>query len=290
MDNTPDALATWVATLDPQHIGLVAFEPAGGLERPLCGTLAAAHIPFTRVHPNEVVAFRTSRGIKAKTDAIDARLLADFAAQELSRRGLAPLVEGDDQLREMLVRRRQLIEALHAERCRRARADTAIVRGSIETLIVVLSQQLDAIDRTIAAHIAARPELARAAANLQSFIGCGPVVAATLLGEVPELGRMSGKEIAALIGVAPRTDQSGQRQRSALTGHGRPGVRQVLFNAARGAIPFNPVMRAFFQLLRQTNGCSGKVALTPVMRKILVTLNAIVREGQPWRGNQPVHV
>lgn len=289
LDNTPDALTAWIATLDPRRIGLVTFEPTGGLERPLRKALATAHIPFARVHPNEVVAFRASRGVKAKTDAIDARLLADFAAQELSRRGLAPLVEGDDDLRDMLVRRRQLIDTLHAERCRRARADHATVRGSIETLIAVLSEQLDALDRAIAAHIAARPELARAAANLQSFTGCGPVVAATLLGEVPELGRVSGKEIAALIGLAPRTNQTGKMRRRALTGHGRPGVRQGLFNAARCAIRFNPVMRAFFQRLTTTNGCSGKVALTAVMRKILVTLNAIARDGQPWRQNQPVH-
>lgn len=289
IDNTPEALSAWIATLDPQRIGLVAFEPTGGLERPLRKALAAAHIPFVRVHPNEVVAFRTSRGIKAKTDAIDARLLADFAAQELSRRGLAPLVEGDDGLHDMLARRRQLIGTLHAERCRRARAANAVVRGSIETLIAVLSQQLDAIDRTIAAHIAARPELARAAANLQSFAGCGPVVAATLLGEVPELGRVSGKEIAALIGLAPRNDETGKKRRRAVTGHGRPGVRQVLFNAARCAIRFNPVMRVFFQRLTQTNGCTGKRALTAVMRKVLVTLNAIAREGKPWRHNQPAH-
>ena len=174
-------------------------------------------------------------GLTRGTDRIDARLLADFAAQELSRRGLAPLVEGDDELRELLVRLRQLIEALHGERCRRARAEAALVRGSIATVLALLSQQLEAIDRAIAAHIAARPELARAAANLQSFTGYGPVVAATLLGEVPELGRVSGKEIAALIGLAPRTDQSGKRRRRAATGHGRLGVRHVLFNAARCA-------------------------------------------------------
>lgn len=287
--NAPDALIGWISTLDPQRIGLVAFEPTGGLERPLRKALAAAHIRFVRVHPNEVVAFRISRGVKAKTDAMDARLLADFAAQELSRRGLAPLLEGDDDLRDMLVRRRQLIDALHAERCRRARVDNATVRGSLETLIAVLGQQLDAIDRATAAHIAARPRLACAAANLQSFAGCGPVVAATLLGEVPELGRLSGKEIAALIGLAPRNRETGKMRRRAVTGHGRPGVRQVLFNAARCAIRFNPAMRAFFLRLTTANGCSGKVALTAVMRKILVTLNAIARDGQPWRHNQPIH-
>lgn len=283
--NTPEAIARWVAALDPQRIGLIAFEPTGGLERGLRQALAAARLPFARVHPNQVVSFRASRGITAKTDAIDARLLADFAARELSQRGLAPLVATDDELRDMVARRRQLVDTLHAERCRRTRAASGVVRDSIDALIALLVAQLDAMDRQIAVHIAGRPALARMAANLQSLTGCGPVVAATLLGEVPELGRLSGKEIAALIGLAPRTRESGKQRSRATTGHGRPGVRQVLFNAARAAIRWNPVMRAFFQRLTEHNKRSGKVALTAVMRKMLVTLNAIARDGQPWQHN-----
>jgi transposase len=283
IDNTPQALANWVASLDPARVGLVAFEPTGGLERPLRKALAKAGIPFARVHPNEVVAFRTCRSIKAKTDTIDARLLAQFAQQELSQRGLGPLVDGDDDLRDMVARRRQLVEARHAERCRASRATLAAVRKSIEAVLTLLTQQLDAIEQAIEAHIKANPALARAAANLQSFTGCGPILTATLLGEVPELGRLSGKEIAALIGLAPRNRESGKTARRAITGHGRPGVRQGLFNAARCAIRWNPVMRAFFERLTQVNKRPGKVALTAVMRKILVILNAIARDDQPWQ-------
>ncbi|MBS1887141.1 MAG: IS110 family transposase [Actinobacteria bacterium] len=288
--NKDEAIARWVASLDPRRIGLVAFEPTGGLERAVRRALAAAHIPFARVHPNEVVAFRASRGVKAKTDAIDARLLADFAARELSRRGLAPIVEDDEEMREMVARRRQLVEARQAERCRRARAASPLVRDSIDRLLALLTEQLGDMDRMIAAHIAARPELAQTAARLQTVTGCGPVLAATLLGELPELGRLSGKEIAALIGLAPRTRQSGKQRQRAVTGHGRPGVRQVLFNAARCAIRWNPVMRAFFLRLTEQNQRPGKVALLAVMRKMLVTLNAIARDGQPWRHNQTPHL
>ena len=280
--NAPEALAAWVETLGPARIGLVAFEPTGGLERPLRRALVAAGIAFARVHPNEVVAFRTCRGIKAKTDAIDAALLAAFAKEELSRRGLGPLVEADDELRDMLARRRQLVETRHAETCRLSRAGSAMVRDSIEAMLALLTAQLDAMDAAIAAHIKASAPLAAMSANLRSFTGCGPIVASTLMGDVPELGRLSGKEIAALMGLAPRNRDSGKSRRRATTGQGRLGVRQVLFNAARSAIRWNPVMRAFFLRLTEQNKRPGKVALTAVMRKILVTLNAIARDNQPW--------
>ena len=282
--NTADAIAGWVATLEPSGIGLVAFEPTGGLERPLRRALAAAGLPFGRVHPNEVVAFRACRGVKAKTDRIDANLLALFAEQELSTRDIAPLIQSDDALRDMVARRRQLVDARQAERCRVSRATTPAVALSIKAVLDLLTQQLDAIDRAIGAHIKARPPLAELSANLQSFIGCGPIVAATLIGEVPELGRLSGKQIAALIGLAPRNRESGKSRSRATTGHGRPGVRQVLFNAARAAIRWNPVMRAFFERLTTQNRRPGKVAFTAVMRKILVTLNAIARDGTAWKG------
>ena len=233
------------------------------------------------------MAFRACRGVKAKTDTIDARLLAQFARSELSQRGLAPMVEADDDLRDMLARRRQLVEARHAEQCRASRASTVTVRASIQAVLDLLTHQLDAIDRAIAAHIKAHPALARIAANLQSFTGCGPIVTGTLMGELPELGRLSGKEIAALVGLAPINRDSGKTRARAVTGHGRPGVRQVLFNAARCAIRWNPVIKAFFARLTEINQRPGKVALTAVMRKILVTLNAIARDNQPWAQAQP---
>jgi transposase len=280
--NTAEALGAWAAGLNPGRVGLVAFEPTGGLERVLRNTLLKAGIAFARVHPNEVVAFRVSRGIKAKTDRIDAALLACFARDELSGRGLAPAVAGDDELRDLVVRRRQLVEAAHAERCRLGRAASGAVRASIEAVQAVIKAQLDGLDAAIAAHIDRSEALAALAANLRSFKGCGPIVAATLLGEVPELGRLSGKEIAALIGLAPITCESGKVKGRAVTGHGRPGVRQVLFQAARCAIRWNPVIRAFFLRLTEVNKRPGKVALTAVMRKILVILNAIARDGKPW--------
>jgi transposase len=281
--NEAKAIAAWLVRLEPAEVARVAFEPTGGYERTLRRELVLARLPFARVHPNELAAFRGRRGVKAKTDPLDARLLADFAALELADRGLAPLVEGDEVLREMTARRRQLADLLHAERCRADRAQTRAVRSGLDDVIAVLKETLDNLEQVIEAYIAEQPALAATARHLRSLTGVGPITVQTLMGELPELGRLSGKEIAALVGLAPRTNKSGKLTRRATIGHGRPGVRRVLFNAARSAIRWNPVMKAFYAKLVHTNGRPGKVALTAVMRKMLITLNAIARDQQPWK-------
>jgi transposase len=283
INNKTDAIAAWVASLKPEEVALVAFEPTGGYERALRRELVLAGVAFARVHPNELVAYRNLRGLKAKTDRIDARLLADFAVVELAGRGLAPLVEGDERLREMTTRRRQLVDLLHAERCRLALIETTVVREGLAAITEAAQAALASLEAAIEAHIAEQPALADTAARLRSLTGVGPITVQTLMGELPELGRISGKEITALVGLAPRTRESGKRRGRATIGHGRPGVRRVLFNAARSAIRWNPVMRAFYRTLTRTNGRPGKVALTAVMRKMLVTLNAIARDRQPWK-------
>ncbi len=287
IDNTRESIATWIATLDPGAVSLVAFEPTGGYERVLRQGLAEAGLPFARVHPNELAAFRTRTGVKAKTDRRDAKLLAAFAAIELSRRGLRPLVEGDPILQEMVARRRQLVDLLHAERCRAALAQAEIVSANLSAVTTLLEASLDTIEAAIAEQIALNEELAQRAVTLQTLKGVGPVTVSTLMADLPELGRLTGKEIAALVGLAPRTRESGKHRARATTGYGRPGVRRVLFNAARAAIRWNPIMRDFYQRLVQHNKRPGKVALTAVMRKMLVTLNAIARDNQPWRHLAP---
>jgi transposase len=285
--NEAEAIAAWLARLKPDDVALVAFEPTGGYERILRRELVLAGLPFARVHPNELAAFRGRRGVKAKTDPIDARLLADFAALELAGRGLAPLVEGDEALCEMSARRRQLVELLHAERCRADRAESQTVRDGLDAVIKVLEETLDSLELALEAHIAAKPALAETAGHLRTLTGVGPITVQTLMGELPELGRLSGKEIASLVGLAPHTNMSGKLTRRATISHGRPGVRRVLFNAARSAIRWNPVMKAFYEQLVHTNGRPGKVALTAVMRKMLITLNAIARDQQPWKSAKP---
>jgi transposase len=282
IDNTQLAIQAWLQALPAQAITLAAFEPTGGYERVLRQCLVEAQVPFARVHPNEVAAYRTRRGRKAKTDALDAVLLAEFAEQELAKRGVRPLIEADDVLRDLVARRRQLVDMLQAERCRQAITVQATVKQTVDAVMVVIKHGIDTIESELGAHIAAQPPLAAMAANLRSLKGVGPVTVFTVLGELPELGRCSGKEIASLVGLAPFTQQSGKSHRRAATGHGRKGVRSVLFNAARSAIQHNPTMRTFYQRLVTTNQRPGKVALIAVMRKMLVTLNAIARDGKPW--------
>jgi transposase len=183
----------------------------------------------------------------------------------------------------LAVRRRQLIESLQAEQCRLAVAARPGVRHSLEAIIAALQHSLTAVEDEIAATIASEPSLAQLSELLQTIFGIGRIVAATLLAELPELGLLSGKQIAALVGLAPRTRQSGKTRYRESTGHGRPGVRRALFNAARSAIAHPSPFKDFYDRLVKTNGRPGKVALVAVMRKILVAANAVARDRQPWR-------
>ena len=224
IDNTPAAIAAWLAQARP---ALVAFEPTGGYERTLCAALRERAILFVRVHPNDVVAFRKSRGLKAKTDSIDAGLIAAFAAEELVRRGLRPTILGDEVLRELAARRRQLADTLQAERCRAALATTSEVRASLHIVIEALAASLATIDQALATRIAADPQTAALDGLLRSIQGIGPITARTLIADLPELGHLNGKEIAALAGLAPITRQSGKTRYRERTAHGRIGVRNA---------------------------------------------------------------
>lgn len=284
IDNRAEAIAAWLQRARPN---LVAYEPTGGYERTLQAMLRTQGVLFVRVHPNDVVAFRKSRAIKAKTDRIDARLIAAFAAEELTRRGLQPAIVGDEVLRELAARRRQLIDALHAERCRLSLAQTPAVRSSIERQEETLAASLEAIEAELVDRIAADREAADLSALLQSLKGVGHVTAMTMIADLPELGRLSGKEIASLVGLAPHTHRSGKTQRPERIAFGRPGVRRVLFNAARAAIRHASPMKDFYDRLVGLNRRPGKVALTAVMRKMLIILNAIARDRQPWSFAHP---
>lgn len=280
IDNTLEAIGRW---LERFHPNLVAFEPTGGHERLLRKALSARNIMFIRVHPNDVIAFRKSRGIKAKTDRIDAQLIAVFAAEELSRRGARINFDADETVRELTARRRQLVAALKAERCRLALVQVSGVRSSLALIIAALEQSLATIEAEMRTHITANPVMAKLVTLLQTVKGIGPIVAMTMVAELPELGYLTGKQIAALVGLAPQTRRSGKTRYREPIGHGRSGVRAVLFNAARAAISHASPFKTFYDRLVEQNQRPGKVALTAVMRKILVAANAIARDGQPWR-------
>jgi transposase len=240
-----------------------------------------------RVHPNQLVAFRKSQGLRAKTDRIDAQLIYAFVCHRLAQRTLHIAILGNPALAALAARRRQLIDNLHAERCRLATACLDVLRDSHQAVIAALTHSLDAIEGELAATIAGNPQTAKLARLLQTIFGIGPVVAMALIADLPELGLLSAKQIAALVGLAPHTNRSGKAQHREPTGHGRPGVRRALFNAARAAIRRPSPFRDFYDRLVKQNHRPGKIALTAVMRKILVCANAVARDQQPWKLARP---
>ena len=217
---------------------------------------------------------------RAKPNRIDARLIADFAADRLARGALLPSPAQDETLRALAARRRQLCDAVHAERCRLDLAEDRSVRRSLAAVIKVLAKSLDAIEAAIAQHIKASPETQALSASLQAIRGIGPVTATTLIADLPELGHLTGKQVAALVGLAPQTRESGKTRYRAQTGHGRALVRSVLFNAARAAIRHPSPMKDFYDRLVQHNQRPGKVALCAVMRKLVVIANAVARDAR----------
>ena len=264
----------------PSHgLNLAQQDAVNHLHGP-CLVLAGAGSGKTRVLTTRI-AWLMHTG-QVSPGGVMAVTFTNKAAREMRERVAA--IDADETLRALSARRRQLLDMRQAERCRLAIADGAVVRNCIETMVRALDDGLASVEAEIEQYIAASPALRSLADNLRSFKGVGPVTVATMLAELPELGKLSGKEIAALVGLAPQQNDSGMRRGRAVTGYGRPGVRQVLFNAARAAIRFNPAIRAFFERLVGANKRPGKVALTAVMRKILVVLNAIARDGMPWKG------
>jgi transposase len=256
---------------------VVVFERSGGYERHLEARLAAAGVAWAVVHSQRVRAFRTAQGIKAKSDTIDARLLRDFGRHCLNSGNLRLGRVQDVTLDVLMTRRRQLVAALHAEQCRRETAATEPVRASIELMIVHIESGVAAIEAEIAAHEAENPELSFKEKVMCERIGVAQATARGLLAELPELGQLGRKEITSLGSLSPRVHQSGGSQKRRGLVPGRTKVKVILFNPARTAMRFDPAMAAFSDRLR-ARGKPGKVILVAVMRKLLVQLNAALRD------------
>ena len=279
--NTPDGIAALLAQCQAQPVALLVLEATGGYETAAVVALAHAGLPVIVVNPRQVRDFAKALGRLAKTDRLDAQVLALFGARV--RPAPRPLPdEATAELDAVLTRRRQLLEMLHAERQRRPRARGRVVRRSLDAHIRWLEHQVIDTDATLEQTIQASPLWRVQDQLLQSVPGVGPTLARTLLGQVPELGRLDRHAIAALVGVAPLARDSGTLRGRRTCWGGRPAVRTVLYMAALTAARWNPVLRAFYQRLRAA-GKPAKVALTAVARKLLVLLNAILRDQQPWR-------
>jgi transposase len=272
------ALAERLAALAP---ALVVMEATGGYEVTVAAALAAAKLPLAVVNPRQIRDFARATGRLAKTDALDAAAIAHFA--EALRPAAQTLPDDDAQLLgELVARRRQVLGMLTAERNRLKQARRKVIARPIERHVKLLLEQLQELDRNLDAHVRGSPCWRQAADLLQSVPGIGNTVARTLLAELPELGKLNPKQIAALAGVAPMNRESGTWRGKRSIAGGRAGVRTALYMAALVASRRNKVIAAFYQRLRAA-GKPAKVALTACMRKLLVILNAILRDQKPWQ-------
>jgi transposase len=278
--NEPRPIARLVhpmVSLAPERI---VVESTGGYERRLVAKLAEAGLPVVVVNPRRVRSFGEGMGMLAKTDAIDARLLALFG--EKVRPPIRPILAGRDRLlADLVARRRQVVALIVAEKSRRDTASDP-VRRMMAPLLRQLERHLEKLDATIEAELCADAERAELYELLQTVPGVGPGVARTLLVDLPELGHLGRREIASLVGVAPYARDSGKVRGVRRIRAGRASVRTVLYLAAMSAARFNPVLRRVYQRLRRA-GKPPKLAFVAVARKLLITLNAIARERTAWQ-------
>ena len=247
---------------------LIVLEATGGLEARLVSALAAAQLPVAVVNPRQVRAFAHAAGILAKTDRLDAQVLAHFAA-------------ATQQLSAILTRRQQVVDMLTAETNRLHQQINSALRKRVRAHITWLTQELGRTEKELTQLIQQSPAWRVQDDLLQSAKGVGPVLSHTLLAEVPELGRLNRKQVAALIGVAPLNHDSGRHRGRRRIWGGRARVRAVLYMGALSATKWNPVIKAFYERLLAA-GKEKKVALTACMRKLLTILNAMVQQQMKW--------
>lgn len=278
--NEPRCIASLVQraiAVEPERI---IVESTGGYERKLVLKLAEANLPVIVVNPRRVRSFGEGMGMLAKTDAIDAKLLALYG--EKVQPPIRPILQGRDRLlADLVARRRQLIATVVSEKNRRETAARPVQR-SIAAVLRVLEREIKRIDQQIDQSIEEDADRSELSELLQTTPGIGPGVTRTLLVDLPELGHLGRREIAALVGVAPFAKDSGQyRGRRSIRG-GRASVRTALYLAAMTASRFNPKMREVYQRLRDS-GKPPKLAFIAVARKLLIALNAIARERRAWQ-------
>ncbi len=282
--NTPSGFRSLIALLKDLVIALVCMEATGGYEESLADTLAAAGHKVVVVNPRQVRDFARSLGVLAKTDSIDARVIARYA------QAVRPPVRGrrspaERELCALVARRTQLLAHLTAERQRLHMPAGKRVRSDLNRAMVGLRRRITTLDRAIGDHIEADPALRARSALITSVPGAGDQLAANLIAYLPELGALNEKQIAALVGVAPLNRDSGRFSGRRSIWGGRARVRPVLYMSALAASRHNPVIKAFYERLVNA-GKPKKVALTASMRKLLVTLNAMVKNGEYWRDTE----
>jgi transposase len=278
--NEESSIGTLVKRIKALQPRLIVLEATGGLEIPVVAALAEAKLPAVVVNPRQVRDFAKATGTLAKTDAIDALIIARFA--EAIRPQVRPIKDHDAQhLTALVARRRQLVNMLTAEKNRLSSAPKP-VHKSIKEHIAWLEQRLDNINKDLKKAVKNSPIWRHKQALLKSSPGVGDVLSVSLLAGVPELGALNRKEVAALVGVAPFNRDSGALKGKRTIWGGRRDVRAALYMATLSAVRFNPVIKKFYDRLTNA-GKVKKVALTACMRKLLIILNAMVKNDTPWQ-------
>jgi transposase len=280
VENNEAGIARLLERLGEVEPTLVVLEATGGYETVVAGAIVGRGIAVAVVNPRQVRDFAKATGVLAKTDRIDARVLARFAEAVRPEPRPLPTAEAKE-LEEYLSRRRQLVDMLTMEKNRQSIATTERMKKSLKKHIDWLEEALRRANDDIDKAIRNSPAWREQEDLLRSVPGIGPVSARTMLAELPELGRLNRKKIAALVGVAPLNRDSGTLQGSRTCWGGRASVRQVLYMAAVTAVRCNPVIRRTYAALR-TRGKKHKVALVACMRKLLTILTAMVRDQRRW--------
>lgn len=279
-DNSLDGITHLVQQMVALQPELIVVEATGGYQRAVVEALFQAGLCVAVVNPARVRQFARACGLLAKTDKLDAFVLAVFG-QRVRPKRYEGKTEAEKQLSALLVRRKQVEEMLKAEQ-NRLRTISPSLRGSVERMIAVLKEEKKRLDEQICELMNEHKAWQEQTEILGSAPGVGPVTTATLLADLPELGKMDRKKIAALVGVAPMNYDSGKKRGYRKTKGGRTDVRSVLYMSTLVATRYNPVIQTQYQQLLK-RGKLKKVALTACMRKFLTILNAMVRDGQPFR-------
>jgi transposase len=276
-----DGIDGLIARIAPLCPTAVAVEATGGYETVVAASLAAAGLAVVVVNPAQVRGFARALGQRAKTDPIDARIIAHFV--EATKPEIRPLADAETRmLADLVARRRQIVQMIVAERQRQRRLPDKRLQKSIARLLAALQKELSSLETDIDDAVRGSPAWRDKEDLLASVPGIGKIIARTLLAELPELGALDRRKIAALVGLAPWTRQSGQWKGKSFIGGGRADVRAALFTGAMVAARYNPDLKVFRDKLVQA-GKPKLVALVATARKLHTILNAIVRDQQPWR-------
>lgn len=276
--NSPEGRAAFVRHVRRLTNPRIICEATGGYEKAVVAELLHAGVEVCVVQPGRVRHYALAEGLLAKNDRIDARLLVRFG-EKLQPRCETPREPSALRLREMLEYRRVLSVGA-AETRNRLELATGYLRTGLETQLGFLETALKQADADIEQHISSHADLNARAKRLRQLCGVGPVLAATLLAYLPELGNLPGKTVASLVGVAPHPKDSGQHSRKRKVTGGRDNVRQVLYMAAIAAVRYNPILSAFYKRLKEQKGKPHKVAMVAVMRKMINVLNRLATDPQ----------